>query len=122
MYLNCQGDGQHDPDGRQDWQPEENLMQGRDRIIRAWRWWKETDPDDEQQDQRQWQKHADKMPRQLNNMDCGVMMCLAMHRLMLQSRRPRTLEEWGFKGTDGTRGRYRMINELATSKIIERNA
>ncbi len=44
----------------------------------------------------------------------------AMHRLMLQNRRPRTLEEWGFKGTDGTRGRYRMINELATNKIIER--
>ena len=30
------GNGLHDPDGRQDWQPEENLMQGRERIIRTW--------------------------------------------------------------------------------------
>ena len=33
-----------------------------------------------------------------------------------------TLEDWGFKGADGTRGRYRLINDLATNKIRERDA
>ena len=41
---------------------------------------------------------------------------------MLQSCRPRTLEEWGFKGADGTRGRYRLINDLVANKIIDRKA
>ena len=89
-----------------------------DKIVR---WWTETDPDEERQDRREWQMHKDRMPRQLNDTDCGVMVCLAMHRLMLQSCRPRTLGDWGFTGAGGTRGRYRLINDLATNKIKERN-
>ena len=60
-----------------------------------------------------------KMPRQINDTDCGVMLCLAMNRLMLHSSRPRGLVQWGFHGAEGTKGRYRLINELATNKIIE---
>lgn len=104
------GNGLHDPDGRQDWQPEENLMQGRERIIREWT---EEHPEVDMQGDNE---RADEFR------DCGVMVCLAMHRLMLQTCRPRTLEDWGFKGEDGTRGRYRLINDLATNKIKERDA
>ena len=93
-----------------------------DLMSKIVKWWTETDPDEERQDRREWQKHKDRMPKQLNDTDCGVMVCLAMRRLMLQSCRPRTLEDWGFKGTDGTRGRYRLINDLATNKIKECDA
>eukprot|EP01043_Picozoa_sp_COSAG02_P054245 COSAG02_NODE_6112_length_3791_cov_2.780065_4_plen_132_part_01 len=30
-----------------------------------------------------------------------------------------TLEQWGYQGAHGTRGRYRIINDLAANKIIE---
>jgi ribonuclease HI len=87
------------------------------------RWWTETDlTETEPQTSRDWQKHVNKMPRQTNDTDCGVMLCMAMNRLMLHSSRPRGLVQWGFHGADGTKGRYRLINELATNKIIESKA
>ena len=53
-----------------------------------------------------------------NVTDCGVLTCLAMRRLMLCNRRPRSLEDWQFTGTNGSRGRYRITNELAANKIF----
>ena len=78
-------------------------------------------------EERPWQVHKDKMPIQrnedgtINMTDCGVFTCAAMRRLMLNASRPRTLEDWGFTGRDGTRWRYRLIQDLAAGKIIEKD-
>ena len=90
------------------------------------RWWTEMDPDADNQNMMGWQKSTDTMPRQRNMdgtpnvTDCGVLTCLAMRRLMLCNRRPRSLEDWQFTGTNGSRGRYRITNELAANKIFYR--
>ena len=82
------------------------------------------DPDAEDQNTMEWQKTTDKMPQQRNMdgtpnvTDCGVLTCFAMRRLMLCNRRPRSLEDWQFTGTNGSRGRYRITNELAANKIF----
>ena len=91
----------------------EQLM---DRVLQ---WMTEMDPDAKDEGTQGWQKHTDRMPRQANDTDCGVMVCLALRRLMLRNSRPRTLEQWGYQGAHGTRGRYRIINDLAANKIIE---
>ena len=44
-------------------------------------WWTEMNPDSERQDAQECKKHRDKMPRQGSDIDCEVMVCLAMRRL-----------------------------------------
>lgn len=83
------------------------------------KWWTEMDPDADNQEALGWQAPYDKAPRQRNNTDCGVMVCLAMRRLMLRNIRPRALEDWRFTVADGTRGRYMIINDLAANKIVD---
>jgi hypothetical protein len=61
------------------------------------------------------QKNADGTA---NATDCGVLVCAATRRLMLNPNRPRAAEDWGFRGKEGTWWRYRMIRELSANKII----
>jgi hypothetical protein len=56
----------------------EQLM---DRVLQ---WMTEMDPDAKDEGTQGWQKHTDRMPRQANDTDCGVMVCLALRRLMLR--------------------------------------
>jgi Ulp1 family protease len=102
----------------------------RARQITKW-WtdmdWDPTEEDGDDGDNRQWQIHRDKMPLQknedgtTNTTDCGVLVCAAMRRLMLNPNRPRTAEDWGFRGKEGTRWRFKLIHELNANKIITNN-